>query len=97
MTDNKRLVISMNDDLWLLWLWVAVWILLKLLCICACRKSLCKNYENDAEEARVHYITEHPEGVTVNTVNNPGEAPSVYVIKNESKIEDPPPPYPVSQ
>ena len=86
----------MNDYLWLLWLWVALWILLKILCICRCLNSLCKD-EDDAEEARVHYTTEHPQGVTVNTVNNPGEAHSVYVIKNESNFEDPPPPYPDSQ
>ena len=89
----------MNDNMWLLWLWCALWIMLKLLCICRCLKSLCKDYEDDAEEARVHYTTEpeHPEGVTANTVNNPGGAHSVYVIKNKSKFEDPPPPYPVSQ
>ena len=87
----------MNVNLCLLWLWVAVWILLKLFCICRCLNSLCKNYEDDAEEARVHYNTEHPEGVTVNAVNNPREAHSVYVIKNESNFEDSPPPYPVSQ
>ena len=65
--------------------------MLKLLCICRCLKSLCKDYEDDAEEARVN-TTEHPEVVNVNTVNNPEEAHSVYVIKTESNSEDPPPP-----
>ena len=61
-------------------------------CCCGCLNSLCKDNEDDAEEARVNCTTEHPEVVTVNTVNNPEEAHSVYVIKNESNSKDPPPP-----
>ena len=84
--------------MWLLFLWLGVVALLIFAMIHAamvnCLFSLvnkCSGNHHDTEEARV------PEEVTDNTSRQPPAYSSLFVIKQESNYEDPPPPYPGTQ
>ena len=83
----------MDNMVWL-YLFIGVWILLKLCCICSWLVRCLEICEEDKDEARVHYNPELGQITVPKTVEGLPPGHYVYVINSEINSEVPPPPYP---